>query len=130
MQPPHQQAAPAGPLTDILVAFKLDPRLTQSLYMGDRWVASSSGVQGGKYTAEASAQGVDANGRPVEISPKWVPSDPEMVTVTPSQGSIVEISVTRPGQSSLKVTSEGVTRTLTVKAEKYRGNALKVDITQ
>jgi hypothetical protein len=126
----EQQAAPAAPLRDINVVFKLDPRLTRGMYMGDRWVSTSSGVQQGKYTAEARVQGVDANGRPVEIGPKWTPADPEMVTVSPGQEGTVEITVTRPGQSSLRVSSEGVTRTLSIKAEVYRDKYLKVDITQ
>jgi len=129
-QATRQQAAPAGPLHDLGIAFKLDPRLTRGLYMGDRWVSNSSGIQEGKYTVEVRVQGVDANGRKVAISPAWKPSDPEMVAVARGQGSAYEITVTRPGQSSLKVNADGVTRTLTVKAEEYRGNALKVDITQ
>ncbi len=134
---PQNKAVPAAmsrpaALADINVSFKLDPRLTRGLYMGDRWVSppTYSGVQDGKFTVDARVQGVDAKGEPVDISPKWIPSDPKMVTVSPGQGNAVQITVQRAGQSSLQVTSQGFTRTLSIKAAAYRGNAIQAEISQ
>src|SRR6266511_4886793 len=134
---PQNKAVPAAmsrpaALADISVSFKLDPRLTRGLYMGDRWVSppTYSGVQDGKFTVDARVQGVDAKGEPVDISPKWIPSDPKMVTVSPGQGNAVQITVQRAGQSSLQVTSQGFTRTLSIKAAAYRGNAIQAEISQ
>jgi len=128
-QAPRREAVPAAPPRDIKVAFKLDPRLTSGLHMGDHWVPTSSGFQEGKCTAEARAQGLGANGRPVRISPKWVPSDAEMVTVSPVEGSDVKITVQRDGQSKLMVVSPGVSRELSIKAA-YQDNAIRVEISQ
>lgn len=117
-------------LTDIQVSFKLDPRITQGLYMGERWVspATYTGTSA-QDTVEARVQGTDAKGRPVSISPKWIPADPEMVTVSPSQGSQVKITVKRAGESRLQVTSQGVSKELSVKAA-VRNNVLQVEIAQ
>ena len=123
---------PVEPLAGINVSFKLDPRLTQSLYMGERWVSppTYSGVQEGYYTLEARVQGRDIKGRPMQISPEWIPADPEMVTVSPSQGNQVQITVKRAGESSLKVVSEEVSKTLSIKATYPNNSAIQVEIIQ
>ncbi len=101
----------ANPLADLKVSFKLDPRLTRSLYMGDRWISpptyNSTVHEGRKITIEARAHGVDSYGRPVAVNLRWIPSDPDMVSVSPSQGSQVSITIYGGGQSSLKVVSQG-----------------------
>src|SRR5882724_8014056 len=38
-------------------------------------------------------EGLNENGRPAKISPTWTSADPEMVTVSPPEGSEVKISV-------------------------------------
>lgn len=68
-------------------------------------------------------------GKPASIAPKWTATDPEMVTVTPNQGKAVTITVLRPGESRLEVSSDGVSKQLTVKAE-YKGEALQVEISE
>ena len=123
----------AAALTGIQVYFKLDPRFTRGLYMGDRWVSPPtyhSVLQAGKeLTIEASAQGLDAGGRPVAIAPEWIPADPGMVAVSPSQGHAVMITVRASGQSSLKVATRGVTKELIIKATQ-RDNTIQVEISQ
>lgn len=117
-------------LADIKFYFKLDPRLTQGLYMGERWVSAAtySGTVG-QDTVEARAQGVDAKGRPVNISPEWSAADPEMVTLSPSQGNQVKITVTRDGESRVRVASQEVSKELVLKAA-YRNNSLQLEIAQ
>jgi hypothetical protein len=126
---------PAASATDIKVAFKLDPRLTRSLYMGDRWVSppTYSGLQEGEFTVEARAQGHDGGGRPVAASLNWRPADPQIVSVSPGQGNAVTITVHRAGESLLRLTIEDdakaviVSKELSVKAW-YRGAALQTEI--
>ena len=131
-QTTQKAAAPATGLKDITVSFKLDPQLTQGLYMGERWVSppTFSAVREGKeITVEARVQGLDATGNMVKISPQWIPAVPEMVTVSPGQGDAVKITVRRTGQSSLKVVSQGFSKELFIKA-KDEGDAIQVDIAQ
>ncbi len=86
----------------------MDPRLTKGLYMGDRWISAPTYTgTAGQDTVDARVRGVDADGATVAIRPQWVPADPEMVTVSPSQGNEVKITVKRAGESRLRVTSGG-----------------------
>lgn len=121
---------PRTGLTDIKISFKLDPRLTQSLYMGDRWVSPTSFTgSSGQETIEARAQGFLTGGRPVEITPKWVTSDAEMVGVEPERGSAVTINVKRAGRSRLRVSSNGLSKELILEAVS-KNDLLQVEITQ
>ncbi len=124
-------AATASALAGINVSFKVDPRITRGLYMGDRWVPLPYAQVGEakQVTVEARAEGVDDRGKPVSVNPQWTPADPALVTVTPGQGNAVKITALRPGESSLQVTSQGVSRGLAVKAA-YKGEVLQVEISQ
>lgn len=129
----QEAAGPAAALTGIKVSFKLDPRLTRGMYMGDRWVSppvyTSTVHEGKELTVEARAEGLDAGGRQVKISPTWTPADPDMVTVTLGQGNDVKITVQRAGQSSLEVASPGYSKKLAIKAI-YKNNTVQVEISQ
>jgi len=124
--------APGAP-TGIAVSFKMDPRITKGLYMGDRWISpptyTSTLQEGKEITVEARVHGVDAKGNKMKIKPEWTPSDPGMVAVTPGEGSDVKIAVKRAGKSTLKVAAPGVSKELTIKATE-EGNAIRVEITQ
>jgi len=119
-------------LDRLKISFKLDPRLTQGLHMGDRWVSpaifTTTGT-GGLVSVPARASGVDAEGRSFK-SPTWWPAEPDMVAVTPGQGAQVEITVLRPGESRLTVGEHGATRILMVKAVEREGGFWQVDISQ
>jgi hypothetical protein len=52
-----------------------------------------------------------------------------MVTVTPSQGNEVKITVLRPGQSDLLVTFQDISRKLAINATN-RDRAIVVEIVQ
>jgi len=124
-------AATVPGLAGINVSFRLDPRISKGLYMGDRWLPPPYAQvgQGKQVTVEARAAGVADQGKPVNITPRWIPADPEMITVTPSQGKDVTITVLRPGESSVEVSSQGVSRQLSVKAA-FKGETLNVEISQ
>lgn len=127
-----QEAAPKDDRSGIEITFKLDPRLTKGMYMGERWVSPPVYTrvgEGKEVTVEAQARVMDATGRQVAISPVWTAADPDMVTVTPGQGKAVDIIVKRAGQTSLKITSSGITKELVIKAT-ARNNVIQVDISQ
>jgi len=119
-----------GDVASIRVSLKLDPRLTRSMYMGDRWISKARYVgASGQDTVEARAEGLDALGRVIDIQPDWIAADPEMVRVEPGAGSEVTIHVRRAGASRLTVTSRGVSRDLIITATE-RGGALQLEISQ
>jgi FKBP-type peptidyl-prolyl cis-trans isomerase len=122
-------AAPAV-LAGINVSFKVDPRIAKGLYMGDRWapVPFSQIGETRQVTVEARAEGIDGSGKPVAIEPQWITADPELASVSPERGKAVRITALRPGESSLRVVSEGISRDLAVKAA-YKGEVLQVQIT-
>jgi FKBP-type peptidyl-prolyl cis-trans isomerase len=124
-------AAPVSGLAAIDLSFRVDPRVTRGLYMGDRWVRLPYTQVGEnqQVTVEARAEGVDDKGKPVSVSPQWIPADPEIATVTPNLGKEVKITALRPGESTLQVISQGVSRELAVKAA-YTGEVLQVEISQ
>ena len=124
--------APAGPTAagrgGITLSFRLDPRLTKGLYMGDRWVSPPT-YQTALGTVEARAHFLDTRGRRADISGTWMPAAPDMVSVSPNRGHEVKITVHREGQSSLKVDYGDFSKTLTVKAVR-QGGVWRVDIVQ
>ena len=130
----QEEPAPNTPqLATIVIAFKLDLRLTRPLNLGDRWVApprfSPAVQEGDMCTVEAKAYAVDTSRNQITISPKWIPEDPARIKVVPDEGNQVTITVLGAGVSRLTVTGEGLSKTLTVKAEPYR-ETLKVAILQ
>jgi len=130
--PVDKPAAAAVPgLTGLNVSFRLDPRIAKGLYMGDRWLPPPYAQvgQGKQVILDARAEGVDGRGKPVRVSASWIPADPEMVTVTPTRGSEVRITALRPGESTVEVSSQGVSRQLSVKAD-LKGETLNVEISQ
>ncbi len=109
--------AAGATLSGIQLSFKRDPRLVDPYRGIGPWVSGPdySGVYA-QDTVEARAEGLDASGKPAKISPEWTSSDAEMVTVTPSQGDDVKIKVLKAGESRLKITYQGLSRELIVKA--------------
>lgn len=119
-------------LKDIKVSFKVDRRLTRSMYMGDRWVSPATFTparQGKTATVEAATDGLNGSGKRVRIDPEWIPADPGMVEITSGVGDAVWITVKRPGQSRLTVAAQGITKELVIKAVK-QGDAIAVEIAQ
>lgn len=120
-------------LAHIAVSYKMDPRLATGQYGGERWVSPATYTRVGdkeSCTIETRVKGLAANGRPAPIvNPRWTPSDPRMVTVTPEEGTQVTMTVLRPGQSTVRVSSQGVTRELVISAA-YQNRVLQVEITQ
>ncbi len=120
------KAASAATLAGIELEYKMDPRVTKGLYMGERWITPPTYVIT-LDNFEVRAHGVDAKGGAVEIRPQWIPSDPDMVTVTPGEGSQVKITVKRAGESRLQVKAGGVSKELAIKAEHISGG-MRVEV--
>ncbi len=125
----HQNSSDAEATADDLAAravvlFKLDPRLASGVYGGERWVAPPTYTrvgEGNTCTIEAKAPHFD--------QPTWTASDPDMVAVTPGDAGDVRIVVRRAGESTIRVASGQISKTLKVKAV-YRNNVLQVEIAQ
>ncbi|OFW16725.1 MAG: hypothetical protein A3H27_09460 [Acidobacteria bacterium RIFCSPLOWO2_02_FULL_59_13] len=120
--------ASASALADIRFSFKLDPRVFGGTYGGERWVSPATYTTT-LDTVEARVAGVGSKGSLENMNAKWIPSDPEMVTVTPSEGNEVKIIVHRVGESKLTVASQGISKELAIKAE-HKGEAMQVEIAQ
>ena len=133
IQADQESAGPAVPsLTDIKVSFKLDPRITRGMYMGERWVSPPTYAavkEGNEVTVEAMAEGLDAQGNRIDISPEWKAGDPAMITISPDKGSKVNLTMLKDGQSEITVAFGGVSKKLEVKA-RHQDNAMRVEITQ
>jgi FKBP-type peptidyl-prolyl cis-trans isomerase FklB len=112
-------AAPAatGQLKDIQLSYKRDPRVVDS-YRGIKpWAAGPNfGGATAQDTVEVRAAGVDAAGKPVQINPEWIASDPEMVTVSPAEGNDVKVTVHKAGESKLRIAYQDVSKELEIRA--------------
>ncbi len=126
-----QEPAPtASTIKDIQLSYKRDPRQVDP-YRGIGAWASGPSYAGAtaQDTVETMARAVDTKGQPVTASLEWIPSDPEMVTVSPSQGDHVKITVHKTGESRLKITTRGFSKELVVKANSA-GKFIVFEITQ
>jgi FKBP-type peptidyl-prolyl cis-trans isomerase FklB len=128
----QQTANPTiGPLIDISVSFKVDPRLLGGTYGGEQWVSSDHYTgAAAQDIVEARAMGTDAKGTAVRITPKWISSDTEIMTVSPGQVDRVKIHVKRAGESKLQVVADGITKEFSIKADTLPTKAIQVRITQ
>jgi hypothetical protein len=119
-------------VADIRVSFKLDPRITQGLHMGARWVSPPTYTRvdrAGGLVIEAKAAGLDLRRKQVFIDPTWSVADPEFVTITPAAGAAVTINVNKVGQSELVISADGVSKTMVVTCVQQDGS-WRVDISQ
>ncbi|NUS39426.1 MAG: hypothetical protein HOQ02_10440 [Lysobacter sp.] len=135
--PPPAQAlvqAEARALTRparLAVAFRLDPALTQGIYLGQRWVSPPEfyfAQPGAQFVVEAKAQDIDARGTRTDVSGDWAASDPEMVAIT-RHADGATLVIRKPGESDLTVRAGRDAKTLHVSAERLP-DAMRVRISQ
>jgi hypothetical protein len=127
---PAPPPVPVGAGPRVEFSFKLDPRLTSGLHMGNRWVSPRTYTRTGdakNVTVEARARVVDARSKASPAKVAWAASEPDMVEVSPEHGDEVELTVWRAGESKVTVRGGGASGTLTVRASEARG-ALRVEI--
>ena len=103
--PPLEDVLHAGPLARILV-YSGNVALGQSGPSADDLTLSVGG------TAALSAQGRDANNRPIKISPVWTASKPELIEITPARGDIVLVKGLREGTAEIVAEYDGVKKTV------------------
>jgi hypothetical protein len=116
----------------INVSFKLDPRLTSGLFMGERWVSPPTYMRmqdANRLVVEARTQSVDREGRPVKVAAVWTSDDPRIAAVSPRRADEVEIQVYRPGTTYLTVASGATTKKMKLEAVAQAGH-LRVAISQ
>ncbi|RJQ75444.1 MAG: hypothetical protein C4519_15835 [Desulfobacteraceae bacterium] len=125
-------SGPATGLTGINVSFKLDPRLTRTHYLGDRWVSPPlyTRIQepGRPLTVEVRTQGL-AGRTPVAINPEWIAEIPGIISVTPDRGDQVLITVLSVGRTGLNVATQGVSKSLFINVRPHLETML-VEISQ
>lgn len=63
-------------------------------------------------TVVFTAQGRDANGNPIPVSPTWTPSKPGIVEITPAVGPRVTIKGLKEGTIDIVVEYAGVKNTI------------------
>jgi hypothetical protein len=126
-----QTALLAADVRVITVCFKLDPSLFGGTYGQIPCVSPRVyyGIRGQK-TVEARAGGLDRNGGAIAaLNVRWIPANPTMVTVSPTQAALVKITVRKPGQSRLRMVYGRLSKTLLIKAVSEYG-LLRLTITQ
>ena len=114
-------------------SFKLDARLFDPTYGGERWVPPPYGpiAYSGTYSLEARAYRVDSIGRQSAVTAEWIPEDPNLVTVSPGTGNQVTITIQGLGETNLLVrTSQGISKTLYIKAAAQNDVVQVVEISQ
>jgi len=103
--PPIEDVLKAGPLARIVV------------YVGNIALGESGPTPDGMNisiggTSYLSAQGRDANNRPIKVSPSWQASKPELVEISPSSGDMVGVKGLREGTVEIVAEYKGVKRTI------------------
>ena len=118
-------------ITNIKISFKMNPSVTRGMYMGDRWLSPPyyNVEEGKEISVEALAQGLDAQGKLIEISPTWKAGDPAMIKISLDKGQKVTLTIIKEGKSNLRVSFGDISRELLVKAW-HKDNAMHVEISQ
>jgi hypothetical protein len=124
---------PEPTLTELRASYRLDPWLIPGQWGSGFWVSPTTfgpvRQSGEVFILELRADAFYL-GSPVHESPTWIPEDPSMVTVSPSSGESVTMTVWRAGESNLHVDSQGVRSTLEITAARYQGTAMELVIYQ
>lgn len=115
----------------LAVAFLLDPALTRSLYMGERWVSPpvfDFAQPGREFSVRAKVQWIGRDGEATDVGGRWSTPDPGMLEVD-DRGGEVTLRVREPGEGALTVATSAGTRTLRVRATRT-ADAMQVAIAQ
>jgi hypothetical protein len=122
------EGSPSAVISDIQLTYKRDPRMVDPYRGLGPWVTGPAYTgAAAQETVETKARAVDAKGAAIQATPEWAPSDPAMVTVSPSRGDQVTIAVHRPGESQLRVSAGRFSKELVIRA-KTDGNFMVFEI--
>lgn len=119
----------------IQVYYKLDPRLTGGVHIGERWVSPPLYDIVGRrstYTIDARVEGVTATGERNVVAADWVVTGPNLVAVSPTHDNMVALRVRSQGETQLEVTAEGMNKTLYISSafQDSECNNLRVMVSQ
>ena len=112
----------------IRVSFKMDPRLASGVYGGEQWVSPPDYVTT-QSTVEARVRSAGVENPATALDAEWIPADPGMITVSPTRGDQVKITVHHPGRSTLNIRWREVVKELAVKAVS-QDERMQVEIAQ
>lgn len=116
VSPPSPQALAHQPR--LAVAFRLDPNLTRSLYMGERWVSPpvfEFAQPGDAFVVRAKVQSIDRSGQATDLGGDWSTGTPGLVEITRGHGEVT-IVVREAGEGDLTVATGAGKKTLRVRA--------------
>jgi len=127
--PRTQHALERAP--QLVVAFRLDPALTRSLYMGERWVSPpvfDFAQPGDRFVVRAKAQAIGRDGEATDVVGDWSTGDPAMIAIDRGHGEVTLV-VRAPGESTLTVATGAGVKTLRVRARRT-ADAMQVAFAQ
>jgi hypothetical protein len=115
----------------LAIALRLDPTLTQGLFMGDRWVSPADfhfAQPGSVFVVEAKAQHRDGRGEPHDLAGNWNATNPAMVAIQ-RDAHAVTLEIRQPGDSDVTIAAGGETAVLHVHAVQL-ADSIQVHIRQ
>jgi hypothetical protein len=103
---------------DLRVYFKLDPRLTQSLQMGERFVSPDTFYttvqRGTELTVEVEGRTLNVVGDKNDVPLSLIASDPASAKVAHGQGNRLKVKLRGCGTHGLQAVGHGQSKQLTV----------------
>lgn len=115
----------------LVVSLRLDPSLTQSIFMGDRWVAPAEfyfAQPGSEFVVQAKAQHRDGRGELHDFAGNWNATNPTMVAIQRNARDVT-LQIRQPGDSDVTVAAGGETVVLHVHAVQL-ADSMQVHIRQ
>lgn len=115
----------------LAVALRLDPSLTQGIFLGDRWVSPPDfffAQPGTVFVVQAKAQHLDGSGEPHDVAGNWDATDAGMVNVV-RNARAATLEIRRPGDSDVTVAAAGQTVVLHIHAVQL-ADSIEVHIRQ
>lgn len=115
----------------LAVALRLDPTLTQGIFMGDRWVSPPDfffAQPGTRFVVQVKAQHLDGSGEPHDVAGNWNATDTSMVNVV-RDARAATLEILRAGDSDVTVAAAGQTVVLHIHAVQL-ADSIEVHIRQ
>ena len=115
----------------LVAALRLDPSLTQSIFLGERWVSPPDfffAQPGTVFVVQAKAQHLDGRGEPHDVAGQWNATNANMVGVV-RNARTATLEIRQPGDSDVTVAAAGQTVVLHIHAVQL-ADSIQVHIRQ
>jgi len=115
----------------LVVSLRLDPTLTQGIFMGDRWVSPAEfyfAQPGSVFVVQAKVQHRDGRGELHDFAGNWNATNPNMVAIQQNARDVT-LQIRQPGDSDVTVAAGGETVVLHVHAVQL-ADSIQVHIRQ